>query len=216
MAEVAQDDGVTDYTATLELRAPGALSLRVAIVDGVPRVTVTVRSLSAWLEARSALGKKPVAAVVAAQGEALPEAARGERGVLSADEAVMVVAAVGGAAVRLLPELMQQLRDGEGVAQRAVRELASQVKSAKVALVAPKNLTEHMEAERAAIIEALEATRWDRGKASDLLGMPRRTFYRRMTEYGLLEGAKPRGIKAQRMRAEAAAKLAKGGAGRQK
>jgi hypothetical protein len=56
------------------------------------------------------------------------------------------------------------------------------------------------------MVEALEATRWDRGAAAERMGMSRRTFYRRMTEYGLLEGAKPRGIKAQRLRQQAAAK----------
>ena len=62
-------------------------------------------------------------------------------------------------------------------------------------------------AERQAIVDALGATRWDPGAAADQLGMTRRYFYRRMTEYGLLEGAKPRGIPAQRLRQEAVANL---------
>jgi hypothetical protein len=37
--------------------------------------------------------------------------------------------------------------------------------------------------------------------------MTRRYCYRRMSDYGLLESAKPRGIKAQRLRQEAVAKL---------
>jgi hypothetical protein len=82
-----------------------------------------------------------------------------------------------------------------------------------VVLPVPKNLTEHMLAERAAILEALEATRWDRSKAAERLGMPRRTFYRRMEDYGLLEGAKPRGKAAQeaRMAAFAAERAAREG-----
>lgn len=62
-------------------------------------------------------------------------------------------------------------------------------------------------AERQAIVDALDATRWDPGAAADQLEMTRRYFYRRMTEYGLLEGAKPRGIQAQRLRQEAVANL---------
>ena len=61
-------------------------------------------------------------------------------------------------------------------------------------------LTEHVKQERQAIRDALAATRGNQSAAAAQLGMSRRTFYRRMSEYGLLEGAKPRGIKAQRIR----------------
>jgi hypothetical protein len=214
MSDLPHDLPVTTpYIATLELRAPGALSLRLDLVDGTPRVVVTVRALSTWLEARNVLGKRPLATVVATQGETLSAAAQGERGVLTAEEAVVVTAAVGGPALRVLPELMAAMRDGEAAAMVAVRDLVSKLKAtpaltpATPVPPAPQNLSEHMAAERASMVEALEATRWDRGAAAERVGMSRRTFYRRMTEYGLLEGAKPRGIKAQRLRAEAAAKL---------
>lgn len=213
MVDLAHHEPVTTpYAATLELRAPGALSLRVEVVDGAPQILVTVRALSAWLEARGALGKRPLAAVITAQGDAFGEAAQGDRGVLTGDQAVMVTAAVGGAALRLIPEVLAAVRDGEAAAQKALRELVGRVKaSAALAPVAPvppppQNLSEHMASERGAMVEALEATRWDRGAAAERMGMSRRTFYRRMTEYSLLEGAKPRGIKAQRLRQQAAEK----------
>jgi lysophospholipase L1-like esterase len=161
---------------------------------------VTVQQLDRReaLEARGALGKRPLTAVITAQGDAFGEAAQGDRGVLTGDQAVMVTAAVGGAALRLIPDVLAAVRDGEAAAQKALRELVGRVKaSAVLAPAAPvpppaQNLSEHMAAERASMVEALEATRWDRGAAAERMGMSRRTFYRRMTEYGLLEGAKPR------------------------
>jgi hypothetical protein len=221
MVDLAHHEPMTTpYAATLELRAPGALSLRVEVVDGAPQILVTVRALSAWLEARGALGKRPLTAVITAQGDAFGEAAQGDRGVLTGDQAVMVTAAVGGAALRLIPEVLAAVRDGEAAAQKALRELLGRVRASTALAPAapvpppPQSLSEHMAAERASMVEALEATRWDRGAAAERMGMSRRTFYRRMTEYGLLEGAKPRGIKAQRLRQQAAAKGKAGKIGR--
>ncbi|MEZ4390244.1 MAG: helix-turn-helix domain-containing protein [Polyangiales bacterium] len=197
------------YAGTLELRAPGALSLRVEVSGGAPRLLVRARELEAWLEARSGQ-KLPLASAIAGLGEALSERALGAEGVLTADEAVMVVAALGGGALRLIPELLGSCRDAEAVAGRVLREFlqsayampgdAGTAPSAPRPAQRPRNLTEHMETERRQMLEALDATRWDRGAAAERLGMPRRTFYRRMSEYGFLEGSKPRGKKAQRLR----------------
>lgn len=46
-------------------------------------------------------------------------------------------------------------------------------------------LSEHQRSERRRIVEALEATGWNRLKAATLLKMPRRTFYRRLREYNI-------------------------------
>lgn len=46
-------------------------------------------------------------------------------------------------------------------------------------------LSEHQRSERRRIVEALEATGWNRLKAATLLEMPRRTFYRRLREYDI-------------------------------
>jgi serine/threonine-protein kinase PknK len=42
------------------------------------------------------------------------------------------------------------------------------------------------EKERKAIVKALEAAQWNRLKAAKAIGMPRRTFYRRLKEYNLV------------------------------
>lgn len=42
--------------------------------------------------------------------------------------------------------------------------------------------------ERAEMLAALEQTAWNRVEAARIVGMPRRTFYRRMEEYGLQSG----------------------------
>lgn len=46
-------------------------------------------------------------------------------------------------------------------------------------------LSEHQRGERRKIVEALEATGWNRVKAAEVLGMPRRTFYRRLKDYNI-------------------------------
>ncbi len=46
-------------------------------------------------------------------------------------------------------------------------------------------LSEHQRSERRRIVEALEATGWNRLKAATMLKMPRRTFYRRLREYNI-------------------------------
>jgi transcriptional regulator of acetoin/glycerol metabolism len=46
-------------------------------------------------------------------------------------------------------------------------------------------LSEHQRSEREQIVAALEQTGWNRARAAELIGMPRRTFYRRLSDYGL-------------------------------
>lgn len=48
------------------------------------------------------------------------------------------------------------------------------------------NLDDFKSKERSKILEALEATGWNRAKAARALGIPRRTFYRRLKEYDIL------------------------------
>lgn len=47
-----------------------------------------------------------------------------------------------------------------------------------------KNVKESREREREVILKALEATRWNRAKAAERVGMSRRTFYRRLRLLG--------------------------------
>ena len=51
----------------------------------------------------------------------------------------------------------------------------------------PANVEAWKHEERRRILEALEAASWNRVRAAQKLGMPRRTFYRRLKEYGILE-----------------------------
>jgi serine/threonine-protein kinase PknK len=50
----------------------------------------------------------------------------------------------------------------------------------------PGNVEEWKAHERRKILEALETAGWNRVRAAQQLGMPRRTFYRRLKEYGIL------------------------------
>ena len=49
----------------------------------------------------------------------------------------------------------------------------------------PSTLDQRREQERARIVEALESCNWNRARAAQIIGMPRRTFYRRLTEFGI-------------------------------
>jgi serine/threonine-protein kinase PknK len=49
-----------------------------------------------------------------------------------------------------------------------------------------ENLDHHRQAEKQRILHALEAAGWNRVKAAQALGMPRRTFYRRLSDYSIL------------------------------
>ncbi len=50
----------------------------------------------------------------------------------------------------------------------------------------PRNeASRHRRDERTSILEALERTGWNRVKAAEILAMPRRTFYRRLKQYGI-------------------------------
>lgn len=45
--------------------------------------------------------------------------------------------------------------------------------------------SQHRRDERQRIVDALNACNWNRVRAAELIGMPRRTFYRRLREYGI-------------------------------
>jgi DNA-binding NtrC family response regulator len=49
-----------------------------------------------------------------------------------------------------------------------------------------ENKAEYKAAERDRILSALAACNWNRAKAAEMIGVPRRTFYRRLKEFGLL------------------------------
>lgn len=51
---------------------------------------------------------------------------------------------------------------------------------------APANVDAFKDKERGRILQALETAGWNRARAAEALGMPRRTFYRRLQEYGIL------------------------------
>jgi DNA-binding NtrC family response regulator len=65
------------------------------------------------------------------------------------------------------------------------RSAPSGTASAQAASSERRTLSEHHRSERDRIIEALRECNWNRVKAAELSGIPRRTFYRRLKEYGI-------------------------------
>jgi transcriptional regulator of acetoin/glycerol metabolism len=50
----------------------------------------------------------------------------------------------------------------------------------------PADLQTYKVREKERILAALDRNAWNRAKAATSLGMPRRTFYRRLSEFGIL------------------------------
>jgi transcriptional regulator of acetoin/glycerol metabolism len=48
-----------------------------------------------------------------------------------------------------------------------------------------QTLSGHLSDEKTRIADALAACNWNRVRAAEMLGMPRRTFYRRLKQYQL-------------------------------
>ena len=59
--------------------------------------------------------------------------------------------------------------------------------SVTVKEVPPQSLDDFKGAEKQKILEALEGNGWNRAKAARALDIPRRTFYRRLKEHGILQ-----------------------------
>lgn len=87
-----------------------------------------------------------------------------------------------------------------------VRELENERRAPAPATAAPAGdpLAVHRAKERAEIIAALEEHNWNRQAAAAKLGLPRRTMYRRLIEYGIQTGDSRSGItKGEKARAKA-------------
>ena len=73
---------------------------------------------------------------------------------------------------------------GTATAARLPRERETTPRGATVKL-RKGGASEHRREERDRIMEALRASNWNRVKAAEISGIPRRTFYRRLREYGI-------------------------------
>jgi len=71
---------------------------------------------------------------------------------------------------------------GSSAAPRSLREATPRGAPIKLPKGGP---SEHRREERERILEALRASNWNRVKAAEISGIPRRTFYRRLREYGI-------------------------------
>lgn len=149
---------------------------------GLPlRVLATV--LGASLTPEQSAAAEGFARAAGADPEALP---------LDAATAVLGLV-VGLAGVQLDPSALGEVRAAFGAAETHARELVGRVERAALAVPPPPpGLTPKQVALRARILEVLEDVRWNRGRAAEILEMPRRTLYRRFEELGIPKG-KPRG-----------------------
>ncbi len=91
--------------------------------------------------------------------------------------------------MQILVQDLAQRTEEHAAALRGAGFLKGAPPTSRSAGPPPVPLSAELEAfkrnERAQILEALAATGWNRQGAAKRLGIPRRTFYRRLTEYGL-------------------------------
>ncbi len=74
---------------------------------------------------------------------------------------------------------------GEASATRVPREREPSVPRGATIKLRKGGVSEHRREERDRIMEALRESNWNRVKAAEISGIPRRTFYRRLREYGI-------------------------------
>ena len=68
----------------------------------------------------------------------------------------------------------------------SVRSATSSVPRPSASVVRPRSQDEHRDVEKEKILGALEKSGWNRVQAAKLAGIPRRTFYRRLKDYGIV------------------------------
>ncbi|MCS6799281.1 MAG: helix-turn-helix domain-containing protein [Myxococcota bacterium] len=73
-----------------------------------------------------------------------------------------------------------------GATRPATGEAAALKRDSGDGSALPQSLSDFKAEERRRILAALAAEGWNRVRAARALGMPRRTFYRRLREYGIL------------------------------
>jgi len=84
------------------------------------------------------------------------------------------------------PELEPEDFELPDSVQRMPRAVATaEVTPAATPTDASTDLDNHRANEKDRILEALSACNWNRVKAAEVVGLPRRTFYRRLKEYGI-------------------------------
>jgi transcriptional regulator of acetoin/glycerol metabolism len=65
-------------------------------------------------------------------------------------------------------------------------ERASLAPPGSVSTVRARTQEEYRDAEKEKILSALARCNWNRVQAAKMIGVPRRTFYRRLKEYGIV------------------------------
>lgn len=81
----------------------------------------------------------------------------------------------------MLADLQTRVRQLE----ERVRGLESGGPRAPAASATIASSSDHAAAEKQRILAALEKTGWNKLRAAKMVGLPRRTFYRRLEEYGI-------------------------------
>jgi hypothetical protein len=102
------------------------------------------------------------------------------------------------ALIQLHAGLDARVRDLESRTDARIRELEARVRELELRERAPavpaptpnappaaRSAAEHEQAEKQRMLEALNETGWNKLRAAEKVGLPRRTFYRRMKEYGI-------------------------------
>jgi hypothetical protein len=202
------------FTPSLSLVA-GDLRFVVHLASSAPAVLLPEEGLARLLSTKRPLSRRALQRAVTALGDTFSPRTVDAQPAFALPEALSVVGALlaqGALPVdaRWMPAVLLAFQAAERAADETLRTLPRPTVSAPTVPAppptptdaAPGTLRAHEAQQRQEILDALEATGWSRSRAAEHLGIPRRTLYRRMAQYGILEGARPRGPWAQKLRSQ--------------
>lgn len=201
------------FTPSLELVA-GELRFIVRLSSPAPTVLLPEDSLARLLNTPRPISRRALTQAVEALGAGFTPRQIHERLAYTLPEALSVVGALLAQAAlpvdaRWMPAVLRAFQAAEKAAAETLQSFAGGAPRSATpppAVSSAPDSVRTLEAEqRREILDALEATNWSRTKTAERLGIPRRTLYRRMSNFGILEGARPRGTYAQRLRGGAPA-----------
>lgn len=197
------------FTPSLSLVA-GDLRFVVHLASSAPAVLLPEEGLARLLSTKRPLSRRALQRAVTALGDTFSPRTVDAQPAFALPEALSVVGALlaqGALPVdeRWMPAVLHAFQAAERAAAETLQTLTRTTPPAPTPPptdAAPATLRAHEAQQRQEILDALETTGWSRSRAAEHLGIPRRTLYRRMAQYGILEGARPRGPWAQKLRSQ--------------
>lgn len=165
------------HDGDFELLLPEGLFIKMLVATGI----VAEKAITAAVEKLMS----------ASDGGWAPKRATGGR-MLTHDEAVSVLIALGNVkAVGLLHELREAFHEAKAEVDEWVNTLRDGANVGHSSPNLPRSRAEFESAQKQEILAALVKHNWNKVRAANELGIPRRTFYRKLSEFGVESPSAP-------------------------